>query len=123
MPGPHTEHLDPHLAAHALEPPFFPGSEAVMSPPESRVVRRVDVSTPRWEVVYVYTTPDYSRRKGFDIVRRYRAVFVVQTISEEHARAEAKILFREAALRSGVSWARVVESVTCRQLDEGQGDG
>lgn len=94
-----------------------------MRPPESGIIPRPDAPTPRWEVVYVYTTPDYSLRQGFDIVRRYRAVFVVQTISEEHARAEAKILFREAALRSGVSWARVVESVTCRQLEEGGEDG
>lgn len=94
-----------------------------MTSRESGIILRPDAPTPRWEVVFTYTTPDYSRRQGFDIVRRYRAVFIVQTISEEHARAEAKILFREAALRSGVSWARVVESVTCTRLGEGQDDG
>lgn len=82
---------------------------------ESGIVRR---SSPRWEVVFTYTTPDYSRRRGFDIPRRHRVGFIVQTISEEHALAAARSLFREATLQSGVSWVHVIESISCRQLDE-----
>ncbi len=85
---------------------------------ESGIVLRPLGKTPRWEVVITYSTPDYSERRGLDIVRRYRAVFAVETVSEQHAVVEAKIRFREAAVRSGVSWARVVELITCEPLEE-----
>lgn len=36
--------------------------------PESGIVLRSREDSPRWEVVITYTTPDYSKRRGFDIV-------------------------------------------------------
>jgi hypothetical protein len=69
----------------------------------------------RYEVTFTYAEPEYARTRGIEEVA-YIGVFEVVAGNADEAIVLAGKLFREAEVRSGVSWPREIRSTSCRLL-------
>ncbi len=71
----------------------------------------------RYSVRISYSEPGYARARGIE-ESLYTSEFEVTALSPDKAIAAAAAVFHEAQRSSGVSWAREVQAVTWRLLDE-----
>jgi len=68
-----------------------------------------------YSVEIIYREPSYALYSGTD--RAYSAGFLVRARSLNAAIAEARSRFEQIAALSGVSWSRVIESMSGRRLE------
>lgn len=71
-----------------------------------------------YRVKFIYVEPEYARERGIDVVP-YTGVFDVNALDPEEGIMIATELFHAAQRRSGVSWAREIQTVSWRVLNEG----
>jgi len=66
-----------------------------------------------YEVTITYREPGYALYVGGE-GRSYSATFTVLARDNTEATARARAQFDDIAARSGVSWVREIEAITCR---------